>query len=162
MVLLSALVMAMSTKGASAEDDPAFISLGVGYFDIYHQDESAADFRVEYRGKKLLWIIKPWAGVEFTSDGAFYPVGGLMFDVFLGRRLVLTPSAGVGAYFEGSGKDLGSTIEFRTQIELAYRFDDRSRLGLAFSHISNASIGDDNPGTEILSVYYSIPFGKVF
>ncbi|MBO34284.1 MAG: lipid A 3-O-deacylase, partial [Rhodospirillaceae bacterium] len=30
----------------------------------------------------------------------------------------------------------------------AYRFDNRSRLGLAISHYSNASIGDTNPGSS--------------
>ena len=29
----------------------------------------AADFRLEYRHKKL-WFFKPWVGIEFTSDGA--------------------------------------------------------------------------------------------
>jgi hypothetical protein len=30
-------------------------------------------------------------------------------------------------------------------------------LSLAFGHISNASIGTDNPGVEILNLYYSLP-----
>ena len=100
--------------------------------------------------------------LEGTSDGAIYGLGGILMDVFFGRRLVLTPSFGAGAYFDGDGKDLGSVIEFRSQVELAYRFNDRSRLGVAISHISNASIGSDNPGTEIVTIYYSIPFEKVF
>jgi len=75
---------------------------------------------------------------------------------------VLTPSFGVGAYDEGDGKDLGDTIEFRSQVELAYRFDNRSRVGVAFSHISNAGIGDRNPGTEILNVYYAYPLDAIF
>jgi len=40
-----------AARTALAQEDPAFISLGVGYFDIYHQDDSAVDFRVEYRGE---------------------------------------------------------------------------------------------------------------
>jgi hypothetical protein len=71
--------------------------------------------------------------------------------------LVLTPSFGAGLYADGGGKELGHAVEFRSQIEIAYRFDNRARLGLAFSHISNASIGDKNPGVEVLNVYYSLP-----
>ncbi len=37
-----------------------------------------------------------------------------------------------------------------------------SRLGLAFGHISNAGLDDDNPGTEILNLYYHIPVGNLF
>ena len=53
-------------------------------------------------------------------------------------------------------------LEFRSQIELATRFDDRSRLGLAFSHISNASVGERNPGTEILTLTYMVPVERIF
>ncbi|MBO6784517.1 MAG: acyloxyacyl hydrolase, partial [Alphaproteobacteria bacterium] len=60
-------------------------------------------------------------------------------------------------YADGNGKDLGHTIEFRSQLEIGYRFDDRSRLSFAVSHISNASLGDSNPGTEIATIYYHIP-----
>jgi hypothetical protein len=33
-------------------------------------------------------------------------------------------------------------------------------LGVAISHLSNAGIGDRNPGTEIATLYYSLPLGK--
>lgn len=44
---------------------------------------------------------------------------------------------------------------------MAYRFDDRSRLGLEFYHLSNAGLDKHNPGTEILLAKYSVPFGKL-
>ena len=109
-----------------------------------------------------LWIVKPWAGLEVTSDGAVYGLGGILADIALGPSVRLTPSLGVGAYHDGGGKDLGHTVEFRSQIELAYRFEGGPRLGLAFGHISNASLGDDNPGTEILTLYYMIPLDALF
>ena len=152
-----ALAIAAGAPGGVRADDPSFLTLGLGYFDMNKQDNEAVDFRLEYRHGQKFWIFKPWIGVEATSDGAVYGAAGVLIDVFLGNRVVLTPSFGAGYYEKGDGKDLGHEIEFRSQIEVSYRFDDRSRLGLAFSHISNASIGDDNPGVEILNVYYSIP-----
>ena len=53
-------------------------------------------------------------------------------------------------------------MEFRSTIELGYRFDDRSRLSLAFGHLSNAGIGDSNPGTEVLTLYYHLPIDRLF
>lgn len=156
--LASALLL---TADAAKAEDPAFVTIGGGIFDATQQDETAADFRLEYRHKKV-WLFKPWAGVEATSDGAVYGVAGILVDLFFGRRIVVTPSFGAGLYHDGGGKDLGFPVEFRSQLEVAYRFNDRSRLGVAISHISNASLGDDNPGTEIINVYYSIPFEKVF
>ena len=155
--LVMALAVATGAPGGVRADDPSFLTLGLGYFDMNKQDNDAVDFRLEYRHGQKFWIFKPWVGVEATSDGAVYGAAGVLVDVFFGNRVVLTPSFGAGYYEEGDGKDLGHEIEFRSQIEVSYRFDDRSRLGLAFSHISNASIADDNPGVEILNVYYSIP-----
>jgi hypothetical protein len=143
------------------EAEPAFLSAGIGYFDFWSRDDTAADVRLEYRHDAGLWVFKPWVGVEATSDGAVFGVGGLLVDIDLGPRLVLTPSVGLGAYHDGGGLQLHNTLEFRSQVELAYRFHDRSRLGLAFSHISNASLGDDNPGAEIISLYYHLPLTRL-
>ncbi len=155
--LFLALTALTLTAPRARAEDPSFLTLGIGYFDVNRQVADAADFRLEYRHGGKVWIFKPWVGVEATSDGAVYGAAGILIDVFFGRRVVVTPSFGAGYYEEGDGKDLGHDIEFRSQIEIAYRFDDRSRLGLAFSHISNVSIGDINPGVEILNLYYSVP-----
>ena len=163
--LCAALVLAVTLQSAPAvagEDDTSFLSLGVGYYDLVSNDDDAADFRLEYRHGSGLWWIKPWLGVEATSDAGLYGAGGILIDIPLGDRFALVPSFGVGAYENGDGKDLGSTVEFRSQIELAYRFENRSRLGVAFSHISNASIGNENPGVEILNLYYHLPIDWLF
>jgi lipid A 3-O-deacylase len=147
---------------ARAQEDQALLAGGVGAFDFVQDDDTAMDFRIEYRHGSGLWIFKPWFGLEGTSDGAFYGVGGILADFTLAPHIVLTPSFGVGAYAEGDGKDLGHPIEFRSQIELAYRFDNASRLGMAFSHISNAGLGEENPGVEVINLYYALPVGSLF
>ncbi len=141
---------------ASAQD---LMSVGVGYYDI-NDNEDAADFRLEYRwDDPLIWQVKPWLGAEATSDGAVYAVGGVLLDMHLDSedKWVVTPSFGAGLYGDGDGKDLGNTVEFRSQLELGYNFSDKSRLSIAGGHISNAGLGDSNPGTEIVNVYYHIP-----
>ncbi len=152
-----------------AEQEKDYISLGVGLYDSFrvmgiHDDEdyAAADFRLEYRAGSmdLFWNIHPWVGLELTSDASLWAGAGLYRDFRVGERIVITPNFGVGAYAQGdSDLDLGGTLEFRSQIEAAYEFDDKSRLGVALGHISNASTGDSNPGTEIINMYYHIPVG---
>ena len=126
------------------------------------------DFRAEYRfGISLLpgiesWgKLKPWVGVEATSDGAVYGVGGILLDVPLGP-FVFTPSFGAGYYSNGGGKDLGYPLEFRTQLELGYVFENKSRVSLAYSHISNANLGETNHGANMISIYYHVPVGLLF
>ena len=60
-----------------------------------------------------------------------------------------------------NGNDLGSSIEFRSRLEIAYRVADRSRIGLAISHVSNAGIEGDNPGTNSVSAYCSVPLAAM-
>ena len=120
-------------------------------------NEQAAEFRLEWRGRKIFWIFKPFVGAIGTSDAAIYGYGGFLTDFFFGRRIVVSPSIAAGLYEDGDGKDLGSIIEFRSGLEIGWRFDNRSRLSAMVYHISNASISDNNPGTEVFSIGYSFP-----
>ena len=156
---LSAIFMGLVIAMPAQADDPDFITFSAGAFDVFpgDDDDVAGEFRLEYRSDLKLWVFKPFAGVMATTDAAFYGYGGVLVDVYLGKRFVATPSIAVGYYEEGDGVDLGHEVEFRSQIEIAYRFDNRSRLGVSFSHMSNAGIGDDNPGSESIVVTYALP-----
>jgi lipid A 3-O-deacylase len=138
-------------------DDPAFVSIGAGAYDVLHSN-TAGELRGEYRFSQKLWIFKPFLGMEGTTKRAFYGYGGFLVDIYLGNRWVIMPNAAFGYYDNGAGKDLGSHAEFRTGAEFAYRFDDRSRLGFTFHHISNAGIGKRNPGEEEMLIVFSLPF----
>ncbi len=152
------LGLAMATPAMA--DDPSFVSGGIGWYD-FDDDKDAADLRLEYRhGDKLLDIVKPWAGLSINSDGGAFTGIGILMDIYFGNRIVVTPSFGPGLYHRGGSKDLGHILEFRSQIEAGWRFDDRSRVSLALSHLSNAGIGDINPGTEIITLYYHHPVGS--
>ncbi len=156
---LGLLLTAFSHASTPAKaDDIDRLSLGLGYADVFDGDDSAVDFRMEYRpGTSIIWELRPWIGAEVTSDGSLYGAAGFLYDYNMGNQWFLTPSVGAGLYAEGGGKDLGSAIEFRSQIELGYQFENQSRVSAALSHISNLDIGDENPGSEALSLYYHIP-----
>ena len=151
---------------------------GIGYYDIkldVSNTDSSVDIRYEIRfDKSLLQIapenydffdIKPFAGFEGTSDSATYFLVGIYLDdnvgiLFTGEKsnILVTPSFGFGYYDDGDGKKLGNNIEFRTTIEVSYQFQNKNRVGLSFGHISNANIGDKNPGVEIISLSYQVPY----
>jgi len=156
-----ALAATLTGPALAERDDVPFLTFAAGAFDI-GKDQTAFEGRLEYRSDLKLWIFKPFAGVMGTSDSGYYVFGGVLVDVYWSRRFVTTVSFAPGYYNEGDGKDLGHDLEFRSQIEFAYRFDDRSRLGLSYGHMSNASRGDKNPGTESLMLNYSLPLGNLF
>lgn len=145
-------------------DDPAYLILGAGSIgNIVADRKSAGLFSFEYRaGPELeLLHVRPSLGVFATTDSSVYAWLGLNLDLYFAKRIVLTPQLAVGYYSKGDGQDLGHELEFRTGAVLAWRFDDRSRLGLGFHHLSNLGLGKINPGTESLTVFYAHPLGRL-
>ena len=147
----------------AATGDPSYLSLGLGIFDVFDDDE-ATDFRLEYRdGTPVLWRIKPYVGGELTTDGSVWAGGGLYADFYATNEVVITPSWGVGLYNDGSSDlDLDYPLQFRAQIEAAYQFYSGSRLGVSYNHTSNYDLGDTNPGTDTIGVYYHLPIRSLF
>jgi len=165
-IILTALLVFSGlslSAGPARPDDPAFLSFGVGAFDFNRQKDDGVEFRLDYRSDYKLWVFKPFLTAAAVSNGMSFMGAGVLIDVYFGNRFVVTPSF-APTWWRGKtdGLDLGYALEFRSQIEFAYRFDDRSRLGVAVSHSSNASLSDTNPGTETLLVNYSYPLGKIF
>jgi lipid A 3-O-deacylase len=158
--VLCAVPSARADGILSDDGEPDFLTMGVGYFDVF-KDKNAGIFNLEYRSSKQFFYLRPHVGMFGTTDGGFYAYTGVRLDIFLGRRFVLSPNFSPGFYFEGSGKDLGFVMEFRSGVELGYRFDNRGRLTAAIHHLSNASLGDRNPGTETVTLYYSLPLDGI-
>jgi len=164
---LLALVFALSAAANAQaqieffnDGEPAFLIGGVGAAGAF-DDEQESYFRLEFRAAEKFYFLRPFVGFEASGVGNTYLLAGLATDFFLGRRFVLTPSAAFGWFRDVDELDLGFELQFRTGFEFAYRFDDRSRLGLTFHHISNANIGDRNPGTEVAMIQYALPLHRV-
>jgi hypothetical protein len=169
LALVAALVCAVvfsSGERAAAQvafnETPAVISGGIGWYDLVDSEDEAVDFRLEYRhGDDFLWL-KPWGGVEVTTDGSVWGGVGVLVDFTFFDKVVLTGSFAPGLWSRGSGKDLGHVVEFRSQVELGYQFENQSRISLGFSHLSNAHLDDENPGVEVLNLYYHLPLDVLF
>ena len=48
--------------------------------------------------------------------------------------------------------DLGYPIEFRSSVEVGWQADSSVRIGIIAAHLSNADLGDDNPGRNTVSL----------
>ena len=151
---------------------------GIGVYDVKFDGSSsnyATDIRFERRFDDTLidigpkednfFYLKPFVGLEVTTDSAFYFLGGVYLEDNLGKLLVgnenkwnFTPSFGLGYYEDGDGKKLGNKLEFRTTLEISYQLKNEDRIGISLGHISNANIGNKNPGVEIISLSYQKPF----
>jgi len=109
-------------------------------FGVQHQNENL------YR-ESFLGTLSPITGFMFTADNAKYVYTGVQAEYKLGG-LNFTPSFSPGLYGEGDGKDLGHIIEFKSEVQLSVNLFKDTEMGFSYNHISNASIGDKNPGAN--------------
>jgi len=107
---------------------------------IQHQDE-------ELNRDTFLGNLSPITGAMITADNASYFYTGVQAQYKLGS-LNFTPSFAPGYYNEGNGKDLGHALEFKSEVQLSLELPKDSELGLSYNHLSNASLGDKNPGAN--------------
>ena len=121
-----------------------------GIIGLQHQNDDL------YR-KSFLGNLSPITGGFITEKNAMYFYTGAQAEYDLGL-FTITPSFAPGYYNSGNGKDLGSALEFKTEVQMSMNLSDSTEFGMSYNHISNASLGDKIPGANS----YMINFLKQF
>ena len=111
-----------------------------GLIGVQHQNDEL--FRDSFLGK-----ISPVTGGFITEKSAFYLYTGAQAEYDLGL-ITITPSFAPGYYSYGDGKDLGSPLEFKSEVQVSLDLSESTKFGMSYNHISNASLGDKNPGAN--------------
>ena len=128
------------------------LNLFTGMFDFSDDGQSAGLVGLQHQNDDLfrdsfLGKISPITGGFLTENSAFYLYTGAQAEYNIGR-LKITPSFAPGFYNSGDGKDLGSVLEFKSEVQMSLNLSDSTEFGLSYNHISNASLGDKNPGAN--------------
>lgn len=141
-----------------ASDDTGFININAGYIGLMNRAHDTLRYGLEYRHKPLThWLIRPAVGGVTAEHDARYVYAGIRRDFPLGSRWIFTPGFDITSYRRGNGIDLGSELEFRTGLELSWRFSNAWRASFVFYHLSNGGIGDRNPGTNSAVIAVQVP-----
>ena len=132
--------------------DEATMNMYTGNFDFSDENKSAVFVGIEHKSNTLFrdsWFgkLSPITGAFMTGDQATYAYTGVQANYEFGR-LNITPSFAPGLYDSGAGKDLGHAIEFRSEVQMSYDLGVNSKLGMSYNHLSNASLGEKNPGAN--------------
>ena len=160
--LLATAAIAVCTLASPAAHAVDYLTASVGQYDALRRDYDSPMFGLEYRGNAMQYHFRPIAGGFINTDGGAYGYAGVNWEVpVLANQLYLIPNFAVGAYRQGSSKDLGGALEFRSGIELDYQFENFQRVGVLLNHLSNASIYKHNSGVEAVLVNYSIPVATI-
>mgnify|MGYP001194105641 CR=1 FL=1 len=123
-----------------------------GMFDFSDKGKSSAIFGFQHQNENLyresfLGTISPVSGALITADNASYVYTGVQAEYKMGA-VNFTPSFTPGLYNEGNGKDLGHVVEFKSELQFSLDVFNNSELGFSYNHISNASLGEKNPGAN--------------
>ena len=123
-----------------------------GNFDFSDDKQKAILLGFQHQNENLyrdtfLGNVSPITGGFVTENSAAYIYTGIEWNVDMGS-LTFTPSFAPGLYHEGDGKDLGHVLEFKSEVQLSYATSDKTSFGLSYNHVSNASLGNKNPGAN--------------
>jgi lipid A 3-O-deacylase len=158
-VLGLAILATSGSLHAQGHERTRTLSVGTGWYDFVQKREPAWEARAEYR----VGGPRPFRGLvvaTMTGNSASFLGVGIGYELKLGRHLIATPTFAPGYYREGSGKDLGCALEFRSQFELGFQFTGGQRVSIAMSHMSNGGLGRINPGQESLTLAWQVPLNR--
>ena len=139
-------------KSFAAENQSHQFNFFTGNFDFSDDKQSALLVGFQHQDENLerntfLGNISPITGGFVTENSAAYIYTGFEWNVEMGE-LTFTPSFAPGLYHKGDGKDLGHVLEFKSEVQLSYELSKDTRIGVSYNHVSNASLGDKNPGAN--------------
>ncbi len=142
----------MNSYTGILDDKTSGLNVYSGMFDFSDDGQRAYLIGIEHQDHNLyrdtlIGKIHPVTGFFITENNASYVYTGIETNYKLGR-LNITPSFTPGLYVKGDGKDLGSVIEFKSDVQLSYDVGESMNLGMSYNHVSNASLGDKNPGAN--------------
>jgi lipid A 3-O-deacylase len=149
------IILFTATKLIAAEEldnNENQVNVFVGNFDFSDHKQKAFLLGFQHQNENLnrdtfLGNVSPISGGFVTENSAAYVYTGIEWNLDMGN-FIFTPSFAPGLYHEGDGKDLGHILEFKSEVQLSYQASDKTSFGVSYNHLSNASLGDKNPGAN--------------
>ena len=151
-----ALITFFSSQFLKAEElnlnDNTEFNVYTGMFDFSDEGKRSTLIGFQHQNENLnrdtfLGNLSPITGAMITSDNATYFYTGIQAQYSIGN-INITPSFTPGYYNAGNGKDLGHALEFKSEVQLSLNLPKNSQFGFSYNHLSNASLGDKNPGAN--------------
>ena len=146
------LTFSVSAEELEVKNQNTEFNVYTGMFDFSDDGKRSTLIGFQHQNEDLnrntfLGNLSPITGALITGDNAAYIYTGVQAQYKIGA-INFTPSFTPGLYHEGDGKDLGHLIEFKSELQFSLDLSNDSELGFSYNHISNASLGDKNPGAN--------------
>ena len=150
LIIFLSIIFLFSTL--NAEEKNTEYNIYSGMFDFSDDGKKSTLVGFQHQNENLnrdtfLGNLSPITGAMITADSAAYFYTGVQAQYKFGS-MNITPSFAPGIYSQGDGKDLGHPLEFKSEVQLSLDLPKSSQLGFSYNHLSNASLGDKNPGAN--------------
>ena len=143
-LIITCLLLGLS-KNVYANEVNNDLSFYTGTFDVIDKegDDQTNLFGIEHKNPDLfrdtlLGKFSPVTGGFITGNSSVYLYTGIEGQYGIGPLKIL-PSFTPGYYQKGDGKDLGSALEFKSEIKFGLDIFENSKIGYSYSHISITS-----------------------
>jgi hypothetical protein len=151
-LLLAFFIVPSNSEEFQLQDNNTKFNIYSGMFDFSDNGKRSTLIGFQHQNVELnrdtfLGNLSPITGALFTADNAAYVYTGVQANYSLGI-LNIIPSFTPGIYEAGDGKDLGHMLEFKSEVQLSLDLPKDSQFGFSYNHLSNASLGDKNPGAN--------------
>jgi len=151
-LLLAFFIVPSNSEEFKLQDNNTKFNIYSGMFDFSDNGKRSTLIGFQHQNVELnrdtfLGNLSPITGAMFTADNAAYVYTGIQANYSLGI-LNIIPSFTPGIYEAGDGKDLGHMLEFKSEVQLSLDLPKDSQFGFSYNHLSNASLGDKNPGAN--------------
>ena len=157
LIILSTFISFSYLGYANSEEEKSYstnteLNFYTGMFDFSDTKQASGILGIQHQNDDLyrnsfLGKLSPITGGFLTEKQAFYLYTGAQAEYDFGP-IKITPSFAPGYYSYGDGKDLGFPLEFKSEVQLSLDLPGSTELGMSYNHISNASLGDKNPGAN--------------
>ena len=151
-LILVFFIVPSNSEEFKLQDNNTKFNIYSGMFDFSDNGKRSTLIGFQHQNVELnrdtfLGNLSPITGAMFTADNAAYVYTGVQANYSLGI-LNIIPSFTPGLYEAGDGKDLGHMLEFKSEVQLSLDLPKDSQFGFSYNHLSNASLGDKNPGAN--------------
>ncbi len=133
--------------------------LGVGATEDHrNKHHTVIDLGLEANELESFYGLKPYANV-FLADETYYVGAGMVKEFALSQRWQVGFGATVGYYdTDKESLELGHDVEFKTKLYLGYEVMQGHHIRVEYGHISNADLGNSNPGMNMALINWAIDF----
>ena len=151
LLILSCLGTSIADE-SKIEDDNVKLNVFTGVFDYSHDKQRAGIVGFQHQNTNLnrnsfLGNLSPITGGMISENNSTYLYTGVQAQYKIGN-INFTPSFSPGYYNEGDGKDLGNSLEFKSELQFSLDLPRDTQFGFSYNHLSNGGLGDKNPGAN--------------